>query len=210
MIEIKSWIGDFAGRLAGEFGARLLFVGYQGSYAWREATAESDIDVVTVLDELSAGDLERYKRLVGGMPEGGLACGFICGEGELRGWPRFDLLSVALDTKPVLGSLEGLLPEFTEGGRLEALRTGASGLYHAACHTYLYGDRERALPGLLKQAFFCLRLWALCRDGRYYGSRAELRKVLDGRELELLGNFKDVDRAYRLLIAWSSEVLRQA
>ena len=147
MIEIKSWIGDFAGRLAGEFGARLLFVGYQGSYAWGEATAESDIDVVTVLDELSAGDLERYKRLVGGMPEGGLACGFICGEGELRGWPRFDLLSVALDTKPVLGSLEGLLPEFTEGDRLEALRTGASGLYHAACHTHLYGDRERALPG---------------------------------------------------------------
>ena len=212
MIEIRSWTEELANRLQAEFAARLVFVGYQGSYGRGEATPESDIDVVAVLDEVGTGDLERYRAIVRGMPEGGLACGFICGERELRAWPRFDLLGLSLDTKPVLGDLRGLLPEFSQADRLEALRIGASGLYHAACHTFLYGDRPGELPGLLKQAFFCLRLWELCREGRYCATKAELSAVLTGQERRILdmptGTCPDnVDDAYSLLIAWSSEVL---
>ncbi len=43
MIEIGSWTREFAQRLRAEFGPRLLFMGYQGSYARGEATPESDM-----------------------------------------------------------------------------------------------------------------------------------------------------------------------
>ena len=214
MIEIGSWAREFAGRLRAEFGPRLLVMGYQGSYARGEATPESDIDIVTILDEVAAADLRRYRCVVGTMPEGGLACGFICGERELRCWPRYDLLSLALDTRPVLGSLEGYLPEFTDGDRREALRVGAANLYHAACHACLYGDRAEKLPGLLKAAFFCLRLWALVREGRYRATKAELAQTLTGRERRILDMLTgempdDVDEAYSLLTGFASEALRQ-
>lgn len=214
MIEIGSWTREFAQRLRAEFGPRLLFIGCQGSYARGEATHESDVDIVAILDEADAAALERYRSVVGAMPQSGLACGFICGRRELENWPRYDLLSLALDTKPVVGELAPYLPEFTDGDRREALRIGAANLYHAVCHTYLYGDRERELPGLLKAAFFCLRLWALVREGIYCATRAELAQALTGRERRILDMLAgprpdNADEAYSLLIDWSSEALRQ-
>lgn len=214
MIEIGSWTREFAQRLRAEFGPRLLFMGYQGSYARGEATPESDIDIVTILDKADIAGLRRYRSVVGAMPQSGLACGFICGRRELENWPRYDLLSLALDTKPVVGELAPYLPEFTDGDRREALRIGAANLYHAVCHTYLYGDLAGALPGLLKSAFFCLRLWALVRDGGYRATRAELAGALSGRERRILDMLAgprpdNVGEAYSLLIDWSSEALRQ-
>lgn len=232
MIEITSWTQAFAQKLCSHFGPRLLFVGYQGSYARGEATPESDIDIVTILDQVAPADLDGYRELVRSMlfdpefcvqnsatcPQDNVeACGFICGEHELRSWPRYDLLSVALDTKPVLGRLEPFLPEFTDADRREALAIGAANLYHGACHTYLYGDRAAALPGLLKAAFFCLRLRVLCREGRYCATKHELAEVLNGQELELLELTRNaprspgpVDRAYSLLIDWTSQLIRQS
>lgn len=217
MINIETWTADFAQKLQAAFGPRLQFLGYQGSYGRGEATESSDIDIVTVLDQVTAADLRRYRELVLDMPSGDLACGFICGEAEIRAWPRYDLLGLVLDTKPVLGSLEALTPGFTPEDARQALAIGASGLYHAACHSYLYGDPKAALPELGKAAFFCLRLFALCRDSVYYPSREALKPVFCGRERELLelttenlAGFTDeqADRAYNLLIAWSGEQLR--
>lgn len=212
MINITAWAENFAQKLSARFGPRLIFVGYQGSYARGEATPDSDIDIVTILDKLAPADLDAYRELVRSMPQGELACGFICGEQELRKWPRYDLLSVALDTKPVLGDLSAYLPEFTQEDSRDALSIGASGLYHGACHAYLYGDRAGALPGLLKAAFFCLRMAVYYRSGRYIAAKAELAGAVDGRERELMDMVldpfgQDVDRAYALLIAWSSDML---
>lgn len=214
MIDIETWAAELAQKLQAAFGPRLRFVGYQGSYGRGEAGPDSDIDIVAVLDKVTVTDLARYRELVQAMPSGGLACGFICGEAELHAWPRYDLLGLVLDTKPVLGSLGPLTPDFTPDDYRQALAIGASGLYHAACHSRLYGDPREALPGLGKAAFFCLRSWALCRDGQYYPSRRALKEVLHGRERELLNltresisGFTDeqVDRAYDLLISWSGK-----
>lgn len=214
MISITPWSKDFAQKLLKTFGPRLLFLGYQGSYARGEATPESDIDIVAILDHLTPADLETYRTLVRSMPQGDLACGFICGQRELRGWPRYDLLSLALDTKPVLGGLDPYLPDFTDADRREALSIAASGLYHGACHAYLYGGRAEELPGLLKSAFFCLRLAVLCRTGRYIPTKRQLAEALTGRERDLMDLILDppadsdtVDRAYALLISCSSDLL---
>lgn len=214
MIEITAWAQTLAQNLRARFAQRLLFLGYQGSYARGEATPQSDIDIVAVLDVLTPADLDVYREEVRSMPSGELACGFICGQRQLMSWPRYDLLSVALDTKPVLGSLEPYLPQFTDADRREALSIGAANLYHAACHTYLYGDRAGALLGLLKAAFFCLRLRVLCRDGVYLATKAELSGALSGQDKELLGLMLNVpceqdavDRAFGLLMEWSGGML---
>lgn len=214
MISITPWTRSLSQKLLTAFGPRLLFLGYQGSYARGEATPQSDIDIVTILDHLSPADLDTYRSLVRSMPQGELACGFICGQRELRGWPRYDLLSLALDTKPVLGGLQAYLPDFTDADRREALSIAASGLYHGACHAYLYGVRTEELPGLLKSAFFCLRMAVLCREGRYIPTKLQLSEALTGRERDLMdlildppANSDAVDRAYALLISWSSDLL---
>ena len=54
MIDITAWINGFLKALHDTFGNRVWFVGLQGSYGRGEATETSDIDVVVILDELSA------------------------------------------------------------------------------------------------------------------------------------------------------------
>ena len=52
-LSIEDWMKDLTEKLKRQFGQRLLFVGLQGSYQRGEATADSDIDVVVLLDTLS-------------------------------------------------------------------------------------------------------------------------------------------------------------
>ena len=70
MVEIESWMNELAEQLTRTFGARLLFLGLQGSYGRGEATEQSDIDVVTVLDTVHRTDLDTYRTVVRALPEG--------------------------------------------------------------------------------------------------------------------------------------------
>ena len=54
MIDITNWMQNFLQTLKSTFANRVWFVGLQGSYGRGEATETSDIDVVVILDELSA------------------------------------------------------------------------------------------------------------------------------------------------------------
>lgn len=218
--DIRSWVAQFSQLLKGSFGERLLFIGYQGSYARGEATPASDIDIVAVLDSVDTGDLDLYRKLVRSMDQGELACGFLCGERELQSWPLYDLYTLWLDTKPVRGDLASLLPPLSRQNAWEALQVGAANLYHAACHTYLYAsDLQSPLPELGKAAFFCLRFYSLLRDGIYRPTRLELSKALDGPSSELLSlpknaqeaadlSHQETRRLYSLLMDWCSQVLQ--
>ena len=64
MIEIKSWIHTFLNALNDTFGERTYFVGLQGSYGRGEARDTSDIDVVVILDQLSASDIDTYNTML--------------------------------------------------------------------------------------------------------------------------------------------------
>lgn len=57
VIDIFTWMNEFLQTLTKTFGERIWFVGLQGSYGRGEATAKSDIDIVVILDELSASDI---------------------------------------------------------------------------------------------------------------------------------------------------------
>ena len=58
MIDIATWMQNFLQTLNETFRDRVWFVGLQGSFARGEATETSDIDIVVILDELSAMDIQ--------------------------------------------------------------------------------------------------------------------------------------------------------
>ena len=214
----RAWATEFSRRLEAALPGRVRFLGLQGSYRRGEATEESDIDVVTVLDAVDTAALDAYRSAVRSMPQGELACGFLCGRAELLRWPRFDLLQLVLDTEPIRGGWEGLLPAFSPADTEEAVRVGASGLYHAAVHAYLYGGGLAAgLAGLSKSVFFLLRLQVFRRTGRYCINRSELAGCLEGPEESRLfplccGDLTgsgccDIKSLYSALLAWTSGLM---
>ena len=170
----KPWTDAFLPALLEAFPGRVAFVGIQGSYGRGEAGPDSDA---------------ACRALLAQMPFADRACGFFCDRAALAAWPAFDALQLKLDTLPVYGSLEGLLPPMGQEALEQAVRAGASALYHAACHTALFDARpEEAIPALQKAAFFALRLARLRRTGRYVAARRELLPLLEPGERALLGD----------------------
>ena len=80
MIDINCWVDTFLQRLNDTFSQRIWFVGLQGSYAREEATESSDIDIVVILDELSASDIITYNSMLDTLPNRDLICGFLSGK----------------------------------------------------------------------------------------------------------------------------------
>ena len=185
----RPWMDAFVPALLEAFPGRVAFVGIQGSYGRGEAGPDSDVDLVAVLDGLGEAELAACRALLAGMPFARRACGFFCDRAALAAWPAFDALQLKLDTLPVYGSLEGLLPPTGPEELQEAARVAASALYHAACHTALFDAApEEALPALQKAAFFALRLAHYRRAGRYVAAKGELLPLLEPGERELLGD----------------------
>ena len=186
MFDVNVWMTRLTEGLKEAFGPRLLFVGLQGSFGRGEAGPDSDIDVVTVLDTLSVSDLKIYRTLVRSMPSGERACGFLCGAEDLKHWPRYDLAQLEQDTVPIYGSFRELLPPRSREALAEAARNGAAALYHALCHSYLYGKGPDRLAQRCKEAFFVLRALHEWRTGEYVPTRRELVRRLEGTEREIL------------------------
>ena len=179
-VDAIKWAETAAERLEQEFGDRLSFVGIQGSRARGEARTDSDIDLVVLLDSVGADDLERYRSIVRNMPECDLACGFVGSAAVLASWPRRELFQFYNDTKSIRGDLPAIDP-FGRGDAVEAARSGASGIYHAACHAYVFEGEggDDVLGALFKGAFFALQALHFARTGEYLGTKADLAAVLD-------------------------------
>jgi predicted nucleotidyltransferase len=101
MIDITTWMHRFLQTLHETFANRVWFVGLQGSYGRGEATETSDIDVVVILDELSAMDIQTYHTTLDTMPDRELICGFLSGKKEIMNWEPSDLFQLCHDTTPI-------------------------------------------------------------------------------------------------------------
>ncbi|MBR5295038.1 MAG: nucleotidyltransferase domain-containing protein, partial [Clostridia bacterium] len=106
MIDINDFMGKFLQMLNETFGDRVWFVGLQGSFGRGEACDTSDIDVVVILDELSAMDIQTYHNMLSAMPHRELICGFLSGKTEILNWEPSDLFQFCNDTTPIKGSLD--------------------------------------------------------------------------------------------------------
>ncbi|MEF9895903.1 MAG: nucleotidyltransferase domain-containing protein [Clostridia bacterium] len=218
MVEIHEWMKMLRDKAQEEFGGRLKFLGLQGSYRRGEATEESDIDVVLVVNQLSLNDLAHYKALLKEMPEGEKACGFICGSEQLKHWPRYELFQFEQDTKGYLGNLRALMPSFDEEDIRQSVSIHAANLYHTMTNGYLKGGTEQVLSAGYKQAFFLLQELCARRGRPYAHTKLELATLLDGEDMRVLDVCMNwpalksdlaarADYYYELLINWAGEIL---
>ena len=217
--DCEKWLEEFVPKVQEAFGLRLRFVGLQGSYNRGEATDQSDIDLVVVLDTLSLQDLKKYRGLVRQMPHSNLACGFISGWEELSHWPAHELFHFCRDTRPILGSLDSISRRVTQQDIVTAARLGASGIYHSACHCFLYKkDARLYLEGLYKGVFHVLQAVHFCRTGVYAATQQELLPLLPWKDQQILQDCihrhqlpksgqAEVDALYQKLIEWAGELL---
>ena len=157
MIDIKKWIDDFSKALYNNFGNRVWFVGLQGSYGRGEATEASDIDMVVILDEVTALDISLYNTMLDSLPHRKLICGFLSGKEEILNWEPSDLFQFYYDTKPIKGSLDDLLPLIDEKAVTKAIKAGVCNIYHGCVHNMLYDKNEDILKGLYKSASFVIQ-----------------------------------------------------
>ena len=130
MIDITNWLHSFQGKLHEVFDTRVWFVGLQGSYGRGEATETSDIDVVVILDELSATDIQTYNTMLDTLPHRDLICGFLSGKKEIMNWEPSDLFQFCNDTAPIKGSLDEVMAVIDESAVNRAIKIGVCNIFN--------------------------------------------------------------------------------
>ena len=189
MIDISVWMQDFLQTLNATFANRVLFVGLQGSYGRGEATETSDIDVVVILDELSASDIQKYNTMLDTLPHREQICGFLAGKDELMNWEPSDLFQFYNDTTPIQGSLDELLAVIDETAVDRAIKIGACNIYHGCVHNILHEKSDEILYGLYKSASFVVQAIAFKQTGKYIKTQKDLLGVVSADERKIIEIF---------------------
>ena len=186
MIDVNSYLEHFCAELRKCFGERIRFVGLQGSYGRGEAGENSDLDIVVILDRLSACDVEEYGSLLDRLPHRERICGFLSGEQELLSWEPSDLLSFYFDTIPLAGDLDALAERIDDDAAERAVRIGACNLYHGCVHNMVHEKDAGMLKELYKSAGFVIQADHYRKTGVYLRQRDDLSKAVPEEEKAVL------------------------
>lgn len=189
MIDTSAYINIFLQNLTETFGERVCFVGLQGSYGRGEATESSDIDLVVILDELSATDINTYNEMIDTLPNRELLCGFLSGKSELLNWDPSDLFQFYYDTKPIKGSLDEISKLIDDTAICRAIKTGVCNIYHGTVHNMLYEKSDEILRSLYKSASFVVQAICFRHTGKYIKHQKDLLSVVAPSEQIIVETF---------------------
>lgn len=207
MIDITAWMQNFLQILNETFGNRVWFVGLQGSYGRGEATETSDIDVVVILDSLSASDIQVYNAMLDSLPHRELICGFLSGKNELLNWEPSGLFQFYYDTTPIKGSLDELLTFIDEAAVGRAIKIGACNIYHGCVHNMLHEKSDEILRRLYKSASFVVQAIVFQQTGRYFKHQKELLSVAPPDEQAIVNTFLNLKNGGPVDFSAMSEAL---
>ena len=213
MIDITTWMQSFLQVLNETFAKRVWFVGLQGSYGRGEATETSDIDIVVILDELSAMDIKTYNAMLDTLSHRELICGFLSGKQEIVNWESSDLFQFCHDTTPIKGSIDEVMDAIDESAVSRAIKIGACNIYHGCVHNMLHEKSEDILRDLYKSASFVVQAILFQQTGIYMKHQEELLQVVSSDEraiVEIFMNLKngrmiDFNLMSETLFEWSKK-----
>ena len=207
MIHIAAWMEIFLQALNETFRERIWFVGLQGSYGRGEATETSDIDVVVILDELSAIDIRTYHDMLETLPHRELICGFLSGKKEIMNWEPSDLFQFCNDTTAIKGSLDDVLAVVDDSAVKRAIKIGACNIFHGCVHNMLYEKSEDILRGLYKSASFVVQAIAFWQTGNYISRQKDLLQVVSSDERSIVETFLNLKNGGAVEFNLMSETL---
>ena len=192
MIDITTWMKSFLQTLNETFANRVWFVGLQGSYGRGEATESSDIDIVVILDELSAMDIKTYNDMLDTLSHRELICGFLSGKQEIMNWEPSDLFQFCHDTTPIKGSLDEVMAVIDESAVSRAIKIGACNIYHGCVHNMLHEKDKDILRGLYKSASFVVQAIVFQQTRNYIKHQEELLQVVSSDERVIVETFMNL------------------
>ena len=192
MIDVTAWMQNFLQKLNEIFANRVWFVGLQGSYGRGEATETSDIDIVVILDELSAMDIQAYNDMLNTLSHRELLCGFLSGKKEIMNWEPSDLFQFCHDTTPIKGSLDEVLALIDDSAVNRAIKIGACNIYHGCVHNMLHEKSDDILRGLYKSASFVVQAITFKQTGAYIKHQKELLEVVSLEEQAIVETFMNL------------------
>ena len=218
MFNIDRYLSDLIHHLRRTFSTRLIYVGLQGSHLRGEASENSDIDVMVVIDELSAHDLSSYRTIIQSTGCYDKSCGFICSKVDLANWNPLEICNLLHNTKDYYGSLNELVPTYTEGDIRNFVKVSVNNLYHEISHRYIHAGFDKNLTNLpfaYKSVFFILQNLYYLEHKKFIITKTELLSAVDGKDRTVLqhaielskGVSFDFHESFELLFTWCQETL---
>ena len=218
MYNAEDYMNRLIEALKDAFGKRLIYVGLQGSYLRGEATENSDIDPMVVIDQLSRSDLDIYRAIIAQLPDPANSCGFLCGRQELAHWNALEMSHLLHCTRDIYGTLADLIPAYDERDIRSFIQMSIGNLYHELCHRYVHRSDERnraALPVTCKGVFFILQNLHHLRTGVFCATKQQLLSQLEGTDLAVMklcvelpgAKTYDFASAFETLFGWCQQTL---
>lgn len=210
MLQLQSYLDRLIPECKTAFGDRLLYVGLQGSYLRGEAHADSDIDIMLVLDRMTVDDMKTYQGILKQIGSYEKSCGFICGGEQLKRWNPLEVCQLMHTTKDLFGCLTDYLPNATRADEINYVKYSLGNLYHELCHRYIHADRDKnrkKFRDSCKSIFFLLQNLHYLESGVFAVTKRELRSIASEKDRIVLSVTElpedyDFDRMFRLVFDW--------
>ena len=209
-LNIDNYMENLISRCKEAFGNRLVYVGQQGSHLRGEATDNSDIDVMIVLDGFSVEDMKTYRDILKEIGWYEKSCGFICGKNDLANWNPLEALQLRYTTKDLLGKLEKLLPPATRQDEVNYVKISLGNFYHEICHRFIHSGDEKSrakLRASCKQLYFVIQNLHYLETGNFILKKSELKAAVSEQDREMLcipelPDDYDFEKTYTAVITW--------
>ena len=213
---------DYLDKLINEckvvYGERLVYLGLQGSYLRGEATDKSDIDIMAVIDDFCAADMDIYREILKKVGDYERSCGFICGRDELARWNPLEVIQLRYTTKDLYGKLAELLPEAKREDEVNYVKVSLGNLYHELCHRYIHTEKENSAVKLaftLKGFFFLIQNLHYLESGEFLLTKKELKEKVSPEDryiLELSENYvpQDFEIVFPKVMEWCRQAFIRA
>lgn len=219
MIDINKWLELYIKVIKESFSNRIVFIGLQGSYARNEASENSDIDVVLILDNLDINDLNIYKSAISKLPYTDLICGFISGRNEILNWDKSQLFQFCYDTIPIFNDLDFLFKLISKQDIRQSILSESCNVYHICVHNFVHECSFDILKSIYKNVSFILQAKYFYENNTYIKDKYTLSNNLNGLDRLILKDYvhlkslKDVCNAdfknlSKRVLDWSSQTIR--